>query len=650
MIPTADSLPAMRVSQAILELASDDGWLAVYDPTNPETREVVDGRIAFLADGLGNLPPLTQESAESRPDLLSAEYGLLDGAQAAVPGGPARYLRSVPFATPMPQPNFIMALGRNADLTPGTRVLVDGAVASKRNAILTSARQDGGYGVFARSEAATTEHALDLAPHLFGAQYDGQAGTALWIDGEPAEIEYLLQDQPLNGITWGDRYFSNGTHWNGTMGPLLVYDGVPPEAVRERMTRLLLDLAGIHTEHPVDLVVAQTAYSTDRHGNVEYEKNADTFMPPASTIKMLTAYVARRIITDNRLDELVTVSAEDDLSGTTAPVLQVGDQVTYRDLLYGMMLPSHNAMARILARAVGDQLEGQGGVEGFLDEMRSVATDDFGWTEFTFANPSGLGTVNQMTARQIAELLWAIADEDPLLVEIMGAITRSITITGPNPRTTNVTHTIELDGPVRFPEFIAGKTGTWSGNRCLAFLWQHPDGERRVSTFQWSTTQDRWPDMRAIMDYIIGGKSRTVDEVITDIATVNNLATPGSRTRRQMDALYGERASNLLDISDRFPGIDTSASGAGVSVIRIGSTVTVSFAAVTLPAGFDRDAVIPPGFRPPGWVYGELIPDHSTTEQRPVQIASGGRVQVRGNTSSELLRQTLTWQTLDPWP
>ncbi|MDP2619922.1 MAG: hypothetical protein Q8P46_07050, partial [Hyphomicrobiales bacterium] len=50
--------------EQILDLATADGWTAVYDPTNPDTRTLrVDGADSYfesIADGLGNLPDLTQ--------------------------------------------------------------------------------------------------------------------------------------------------------------------------------------------------------------------------------------------------------------------------------------------------------------------------------------------------------------------------------------------------------------------------------------------------------------------------------------------------------------------------------------------------------------------------------------------------------------
>src|SRR5690625_4056136 len=104
------------------------------------------------------------------------------------------------------------------------------------------------------------------------------------------------------------------------------------------------------------LVVAQHAASVAGEG-VTYCKDPDTPAVPASTLKMMTAYVARTVVTDAMLGDRVTFTGQVYDAGQVAPALRVGDEVTFLDLLYGMMLPSHNGMARLLAHEVGRILD-----------------------------------------------------------------------------------------------------------------------------------------------------------------------------------------------------------------------------------------------------------------------------------------------------
>ena len=61
----------------------------------------------------------------------------------------------------------------------------------------------------------------------------------------------------------------------------------------------------------------------------------------------------------------------------------VGEQVSVRDLLYGLMLPSGNDAALVLADYVG------GGISGFAEKMNAKAAE-LGCTDTHFANPHGL--------------------------------------------------------------------------------------------------------------------------------------------------------------------------------------------------------------------------------------------------------------------
>ena len=77
-------------------------------------------------------------------------------------------------------------------------------------------------------------------------------------------------------------------------------------------------------------------------------KNADKKLTPASTTKIMTAYI---IVRNANLDDMVTVNAEavDQPSDSSVAHLKEGDVISVRDLLYGLMLPSGNDAAIMLA-------------------------------------------------------------------------------------------------------------------------------------------------------------------------------------------------------------------------------------------------------------------------------------------------------------
>lgn len=118
-------------------------------------------------------------------------------------------------------------------------------------------------------------------------------------------------------------------------------------------------------------------------GRIIYEKNSTKQMYPASTTKVLTAIL---VIENCELDEIVTVreSALSNIpSGYVTCNLQIGEQLTVKDLLYALMIPSANDAAYVLAEYVA------GSVEDFSVMMNNKARD-LGCKTTHFVNPNGI--------------------------------------------------------------------------------------------------------------------------------------------------------------------------------------------------------------------------------------------------------------------
>ena len=117
-------------------------------------------------------------------------------------------------------------------------------------------------------------------------------------------------------------------------------------------------------------------------GEVTYSQNMFGKMYPASTTKILTAYI---IIRDCNMSDMVTVSANavDQASDSSICNLREGDVISVKNLLYGQMLASGNDAAIALAEFHS------GTVEAFVDEMNATAKN-LGATSSHFVNPNGL--------------------------------------------------------------------------------------------------------------------------------------------------------------------------------------------------------------------------------------------------------------------
>ena len=127
--------------------------------------------------------------------------------------------------------------------------------------------------------------------------------------------------------------------------------------------------------------------SSDR---ILFEKNAYEIMYPASTTKILTAIV---VLENTELDELATVSKnalETIPNGYGTCNLQIGEELSVKDLMYALMVKSANDAAVVLAEHVG------GSVEGFADMMNQKAKE-IGCKNTHFVNPNGIHDENHYT-------------------------------------------------------------------------------------------------------------------------------------------------------------------------------------------------------------------------------------------------------------
>ena len=115
-------------------------------------------------------------------------------------------------------------------------------------------------------------------------------------------------------------------------------------------------------------------------GKIIYSKDIHNKRSIASISKIMTAIVA---IESGKLDDMVTVGDEILKAYGSGVYIKVGEQLTLRDLLYGLMLRSGNDAALAIAHYVG------GSVDEFVNIMNTKA-QEIGMKNTIFNNPSGL--------------------------------------------------------------------------------------------------------------------------------------------------------------------------------------------------------------------------------------------------------------------
>lgn len=124
--------------------------------------------------------------------------------------------------------------------------------------------------------------------------------------------------------------------------------------------------------------------STD---SILFQKDANIPFPIASTTKIMTSLVASEYFKQN---SPLTVGSSANISGSRVGLLS-GENLSFRSLLYGMLLNSGNDAAFAIAENY------PGGVEGFVAAMNQKAID-LGLRNTSFDNPAGFDSPNHYSS------------------------------------------------------------------------------------------------------------------------------------------------------------------------------------------------------------------------------------------------------------
>ncbi len=191
-----------------------------------------------------------------------------------------------------------------------------------------------------------------------------------------------------------------------------------------------------------------------------FEKNAEEKVQIASLTKIMTAIVTLENIKD--LNEKVVLKSEDFYGIASENLVTAGfmanEKVTYKDLLYGLLIPSGADAAKALARLVG------GSEKEFVKKMNAKA-EELKLTDTHFGNEIGLDDKdNYSTAKDIASLFqYSLKNEDFKTI----ITTESYTISNGRFTIKNNIRKNKIVGSY----LLGGKTGTTDGaGLCLASI------------------------------------------------------------------------------------------------------------------------------------------------------------------------------------
>ena len=142
---------------------------------------------------------------------------------------------------------------------------------------------------------------------------------------------------------------------------------------------VLLSLFPITAQAISDSATSSILIDTDSN-RILYSKNMNEVRSVASISKIMTAIVA---IESGKLDKTVTIDESVLKAYGSGIYVKVGEKLTLKDLLYGLMLRSGNDAALAIADYVS------GSKEKFVKRMNQKA-QELGMKNSTFNNPSGL--------------------------------------------------------------------------------------------------------------------------------------------------------------------------------------------------------------------------------------------------------------------
>lgn len=265
-------------------------------------------------------------------------------------------------------------------------------------------------------------------------------------------------------------------------------------------------------------------------GEVIYSQNQNEKLPMASTTKIMTALL---LCEEGNMEKEITVTPQMVKVEGTSMGLLGGDKVTYKALLYGMLLASGNDAANVTAYALG------GTIDGFVNMMNQRAKE-LGLNNTHFETPSGLdGDEHYTTAEDLANLARVCMD-NPLFKE--AASTKAITLEYGNPpyRRTLTNHNKLLK---IFEGAVGVKTGfTKKAGRCLVSCAER-EGKRVIAV----TLKDPndWEDHINLLNY---GLEKVKTTVITPEKTDFSISVISSQNQ-SVEVKIEEYTVSSLDTS-----------------------------------------------------------------------------------------------------
>jgi len=215
-------------------------------------------------------------------------------------------------------------------------------------------------------------------------------------------------------------------------------------------------------------------------GKILLSLNPQLFLPPASTLKVMTAL---SVVEHLKMDDKVSVSAYAAAAPASKIGIKPGETYTVQELLYALLLCSANDAARALAEKVS-------GSEPAFARQLTQEVRQWGAYRTTLATANGLPAENQYSTAQDLALMLRRAMNNPELAKIMA--TKYFTIQGDR----------ELRNHNRFlfttPLAVGGKTGYTRASK-HTYVGLFKNGDQEIIVAMMGSTK-KWADLRPLIE------------------------------------------------------------------------------------------------------------------------------------------------------
>ena len=221
---------------------------------------------------------------------------------------------------------------------------------------------------------------------------------------------------------------------------------------------------------------------------------------PASVTKLFTCYVALQVLDPSKV---VTAGSELNLvaEDSSKAYIYRNQQVTVKMLVGGMMLPSGNDAAMILAAAAGRKLAGDNklsaeeAVRTFVAEMNRQAKE-LGFEKTHFTNPDGYHVGSHYTCLNDMIRMGELALDNEVIRKYMGYYGLNLTyVSGQTNTWVNTNQLLNKNGEFYCEDAIGMKTGhTGQAGHCLMSAFEIGDRTIVIGVFGCTDKNSRFSD------------------------------------------------------------------------------------------------------------------------------------------------------------